>query len=147
MSSLAGALDGYSTSTSYRAHKGADDIDMHGDNQSSSANDDPEDSQDQDEEMTDLFGNDNDVEELKAERFVPPFFFCYRQSEETAFSGSLLHPLPLVPIPKGYLHLKESVARLWNTKKKTYPRKLPSRLKRRKSHSRTYRFQGHPMVM
>lgn len=68
MSSLAGALDGYSTSTPYVAYKGADDIEMPGDNQSSSANDDPEDSQDQDEEMTDLFGNDNDVEELKAER-------------------------------------------------------------------------------
>ena len=146
MSSLAGALDGYSTSSSYHPYKGPDDVDMPGENQSSSANDDPEDTQDQDEEMTDLFGNDNDVEELKAERSVPPFF-CYRQSEETAFSGSLLHPLPLVPIPKGYLHLKESVARLWNTKKKMYPRKLPSRLKRRKSHSRTSRFLGHPMVM
>jgi hypothetical protein len=75
MSSLAGALDGYSTTTSYHEYKGADDIDMPGENQSSSANDDPEDSQDQDEEMTDLFGNDNDVEELKAERSVPPFFF------------------------------------------------------------------------
>ena len=74
MSSLAGALDGYSTSTSYHAFKGPDDVDMPGENQSSSANDDPEDSQDQDEEMTDLFGNDNDVEELKAERSVPPFF-------------------------------------------------------------------------
>ena len=74
MSSLAGALDGYSTSTSYHPFKGPDDVDMPGENQSSSANDDPEDSQDQDEEMTDLFGNDNDVEELKAERSVPPFF-------------------------------------------------------------------------
>ncbi|TFK39967.1 Leo1-like protein-domain-containing protein [Crucibulum laeve] len=63
MSSLAGALDEYPSNSHHTQHSEDDDVDM---DPSASPNDEA--SEEGDEEMADLFGNDNDVEVTKHDR-------------------------------------------------------------------------------
>lgn len=69
MSSLAGALDGYTSSRHSKMHynHSSDDVEMTASKIDSEAQDD-------DEEMNDdLFGNDNDIEEQKHVRYCEIF--------------------------------------------------------------------------
>lgn len=67
MSSLAGALDEFQNTSHRVSHRqGVDDVEMLAPDQHERSFEADED-QDADEEMSDLFGNDQDVEESKPE--------------------------------------------------------------------------------
>ena len=146
MSSLAGALDGYThprhPKTHY--HHTSDDIDM------TVSKNDPE-AQDDDEEMDDdLFGNDNDVEEQKRLRsvqfrnclhFILPFFSVF-----SVFPEHRPHPLPRARIPSVYLLPNENGDRPWNMKKKMHLRKFQLRSRKPMSLFRISLFLSHLMA-
>ena len=123
MSSLAGALDGYTHQRHAKMHYNpiSDDIEM------TPSKNEP-DAQDDDEEMDDLFGNDNDVEEQKRLRSV----------QNSEFDSYVIYVIYVILFPSSafleHLHRQllpdltlnvcllpnENAGRLWNMKKKMH---------------------------